>query len=267
MSFAQRLVSVVVAGLILTLGACARATPTPTTIPAPAPRTTRAATPTPGPTPTPSPTPQPTATPTPTPSPTPTPRPTPTLGPNAVGATDTLHDPIYCSTGKPALYMLPPALDLWHAAMQAVTDPENEQCFFEVVILPAEPVGSTRFSGGVEFYHPEAPLRRPPNPTWFFDNIAYVSFNFLWVPGTGELRTWPERIYQGRWVKTSTIVGYTGTVDEQGRLLLRLPCAAVRPGSTWMVALTGEKATKCDALGVAADTQLPALPLPPTPAP
>ncbi len=222
---------------------------------------------TPTPQATPTRTPSPTPPPTPTRAPSPTPRPTPTVAADAVGQTDALGDPIYCQTGKPALHMLPPGLDLWHAAMHAEIDPEqDDRCFYIVTILFAEPIGETRLAGGVEFYHPDAPRRRPPSTTWFFDNIAYVSFNFLWPPSTRELNTWPEKVFQGRWLKTKTIVGYTGEVDDQGRLLLRIPCDAVLPGSTWMVAATGEKGTKCDALGLD-DSGLPALPLPPTPTP
>ncbi len=219
--------------------------------------------------PRPSPTASPTATPPtpPTPTATPTPRPTPTPQPNGVGYTDALHDPIYCLTGKPALYRLEPELDLWYASMVAETDPEQkDRCYFVVTVLLDRPIGPRRLAGGVEFYHPDAPRKQPPSPTWFFDNIAYVSFNFLWLPSLQELRTWPERVFGTQWYKTQTIVGYKGQVDEHGQLILRIPCDAVLPGSTWMVALTGERGTQCDALGLD-EEGLPALPLPPTPSP
>ena len=256
-------------GLLAGLAACtAPATPSPTGGAAPAasavaPTATVAparATPTVTPCPTPSPAP-------PTPTATPTPRPTPTVAPDAVGFTDALHDPIYCLNGKPALYLLPPELDLWHAAMRAEADPDqNGRCYFVVTVLFAAPLGDMRAAGGVEFYHPDAPLRQPPSRTWFFDNLGYVSLNFTWHAGRGQLETWAEKVFGGRWLKTQTIVGYTGRVDEEGRLILRIPCDAVQPGSTWIVAATGDKGTKCDVLGLGDDGR-PALPLPPTPTP
>ncbi len=212
-------------------------------------------------------TPSPTATASPMPTSTPTPRPTPTLVPNGVGHTDDLGDPIYCINGKPAFRWLPAGLDLWYAAMVAEADPDEEgRCYWVVTVLFAEPIGRTALAGGVEFYHPDAPRRQPPSKTWFFDNIAYLSLNFAWSPQDAALTTWAEKIYQGRWIRTRTITGYTGQVDPQGRLVLRIPCDAVRPGSTWMVAATGEQGTVCDALGLD-ENGLPALPLPPTPTP
>ena len=151
--------------------------------------------------------------------------------------------------------------------MHAELDPhEDRKCFFVVTVLFAAPIGPTPFAGGVEFYHPGEPRLRPPSATWLFDNIAYLSLNFRWSPASNSLHTWVAKVFQGRWVDTQTIQGYTGHVDRQGRLILRFPCDAIRPGSTWMVAATGEKGTKCEALGLGEDG-LPALPLPPTPAP
>ncbi len=270
MNRSRRVVWGVVLLLAALIGGCRRAAADATASPPPTEAATQppaGVTTTPPATATPAATATPSPPPTPTPSATPTPRPTPTLAADAVGQTDDLGDPIYCQTGKPALYLLPPALDLWHAAMRAETDPgQDDRCYFVVTILFAEPLGDTRLAGGVEFYHPDAPRRRPPSETWFFDNIAYLSLNFLWSPRAQELDTWAEKVFQGRWLKTQTVVGYTGQVDDQGRLILRIPCDAIQPGSTWMVAATGEKGTKCDALGLD-ENGLPALPLPPTPTP
>ncbi len=226
------------------------ATPTPTQPPTETPR--------PSPTPTPQASPTPTITPSPTPSPTPTPRPTPTVGPRAVGFTDDLQDGLYCTTGRPALFLLEPSTDLFHASMERVQF-DDEACFYRVrIVYDADLTGQT-FRGGVEFYHPEEPVLDPPSETWYFDNVAYISFNFAKDGPRERLQLWVDRVQNNRWVRV-TVPEYRGYLAN-GVLVLEIPCELVREGSTWMVAATNPQLNKCDALGVRDDRA--ALPLPP----
>ncbi|NPA06022.1 MAG: hypothetical protein GXO54_01275 [Chloroflexi bacterium] len=213
-------------------------------------------------TPTLSPSPTPTLTATPTATATPTPWPTPTPPPNGVAATDALGDGIYCSTGKPARFVLPPGVDIYHAAATA-SWPADEECLYHFVVLLAEPIGPTGFAGGIEFYHPEKPLRNPPSRTWYFDNLGFLSLNFRWNPERERLKRWADWVRFGRWQDVA-LKGYRAWVDESGRLHVVVPCRYIPEGATWIVALTDAYGSKCDVLGLG-DDGLPALPLPPTP--
>ena len=217
----------------------------------------------PPPTSTPSITPTPSATATATATATPTPIPTPTPPPGGVAATDAIEDGIYCSTGKRARFVLPPEVDLYHAAVTVETTEEGE-CVYHFVILFAQPIGENGFAGGVEIYHPDHPLREPPSRTWFFDNLGYLSLNFRWVPDAQRLKTWVTGVRFGRW-QDLALPDYRAWVDEQGRLHLTVPCDALPPGATWVVAATDPYNTKCDVLGLG-EENLPALPLPTLPA-
>lgn len=238
----------------LWLGGCR---PQVATTPAPTAAPTDTATPTaPPPTPVPQASPSPTPTLTPTVTPTSTPRPTPTLPPGGVGQTDALQDGLYCATGRPALFLLEPTTDLYHASIERVRT--GEVCFFRVRIQYSEDLTGKPFRGGVEFYHPEEPVLNPPSETWYFDNVAYISFNFRKDGPRDRIELWVDRVQNNRWVRIS-VPEYRAYLAN-GVLVLEIPCDAVRAGSTWMVAATNPQLNKCDALGVQDDRA--ALPLP-----
>ncbi len=198
----------------------------------------------------------PTVTPTPTPTATPTPRPTPTLPPQGVGATDALQDGIYCHTGRPALFLLPSTVDLFHASMERVT--VEGTCYYRVRILFDGSADEGPIRGGVEFYNPNVPLMDPPSRTWYFDNVAHISFNFRRDDPQGSLRLWVDTLRGRRWVEIR-VPDYQGRV-ENGVLVLDIPCEAVAQASFWMVASTNPELNKCDVLGVQEDRA--SLPLP-----
>ncbi len=243
--------------LLLGLWGCRR--PGPTSPPVPSEDVTPAlrtlpATWTPAPTATPTLTATPTATPTVTP--TPTPRPTPTPPPGGLGVTDALQDGIYCHTGRQALFLLPPTTDLYHASMERVN--EEGVCYFRVRILFGASADEGPIRGGVEFDHPDAPRLNPPSRTWYFDNVAFLSFNFRRDGPDKPLVLWVDTIRNNRWVEIQ-VPDYRGRV-EGGVLILDIPCEVVPEGATWMVASTTLDTKKCDLLGVEEDRAV--LPLP-----
>ncbi len=250
---------VVLLGLWWALSGCQRQGPLGEATATATPRATPGRVITPSPTASPTATATPTITPSPTPSPTPTPLPTPTMPPQAVGAEDPANDGIYCTTGRTALFLLPPAIDLFYAYMERIT--RDGQCYLRVVIFFREPLGETRVRGGVIFAHESLPTLSRPSRTWYFDNVGSISFNFEWRgEGRRPLRLWVDRV-QGRGWSIVVVPGYTGQVTPDGALVLEIPCRFVPEGSRWMVGVADRLGKKCDALGLEADR--PKLPLPP----
>lgn len=152
--------------------------------------------------------------------------------------------------------MLPETTDLYHASMERIN--EGGVCYLRVRVLFQASADAGPIRGGVEFYHPDAPLLDPPSRIWYFDNVAFLSFNFRRDAPDEPLVLWVDTVKNNRWVEID-VPDYRGQVED-GVLVLDIPCEAVPEGATWMVASTTPDTQKCDLLGVEQDRA--ALPLP-----